>query len=334
MRMNDRLSLCIVGCGKYAHTVMEYIGDMTDEVEFFFASREIDKAREYCERYDGSAYYGSCEDAASDPRVEAMYMITPHDLHLENGLVAAKYGKHVLMEKPIARTVAEARELIKGVTRAGVTLMVAENFRFDPATAKAKELIEDGMIGKLTFVDVQSEDFDSGCEGWRLSLERCGGGRMIDGGIHYVDVLRNIAGDPERVYALVPSHKTIPGIEGEDSMAVTATFPGGLTGFLRYTGGTSLPSKRDVRVTGTKGRLWYTVFGGEVAVETEEGARVYPVESEIRGMKRMVRDFIGAIDEGREPIMSGQEALNDLAVVLASYESVRTGAPVRVADLL
>ena len=83
-------------------------------------------------------------------------------------------------------------------------------------------------------------------------------------------------------------------------MAVTATFPGGLTGFLRYTGGTSLPSKRDVRVTGTKGRLWYTVFGGEVAVETEEGARVYPVESEIRGMKRMVRDFIGAIDEGRE----------------------------------
>ena len=108
MRMNDRLSLCIVGCGKYAHTVMEYIGDMTDEVEFFFASREIDKAREYCERYDGSAYYGSCEEAASDPRVDAMYMITPHDLHLENGLVAAKYGKHVLMEKPIARTVAEA----------------------------------------------------------------------------------------------------------------------------------------------------------------------------------------------------------------------------------
>ena len=76
------------------------------------------------------------------------------------------------------------------------------------------------------------------------------------------------------------------------------------------------------------------MFGGEVAVETEEGARAYPVESEIRGMKRMVRDFIGAIDEGREPIMSGQEALSDLAVVLASYESVRTGAPVRVADLM
>ena len=65
--MNKNLSTCIVGCGKYAHTVMEYIGDMTDEVEFSFASRDIDKAREYCEQYGGSAYYGSYDDAASDP---------------------------------------------------------------------------------------------------------------------------------------------------------------------------------------------------------------------------------------------------------------------------
>ena len=71
-----------------------------------------------------------------------------------------------------------------------------------------------------------------------------------------------------------------------------------------------------------------------MTVETEEGARSYPVEPEIRGMKRMVRDFIGAIAEGREPVMNGEEALNDLAVVLASYESVRTGEPVRVADVL
>ena len=253
---------------------------------------------------------------------------------LENARLAAKHGKHVLMEKPIARTVAEARKLIDATQRAGVTLMVAENFRFDLATAKAKELIADGAIGDLSFVDIQSENLDGGCEGWRLSLERCGGGRMIDGGIHYVDVLRNLAGHPERVYALVPDHKTIPGIEGEDSMAVTASFRGGLTGFLRYSGGAPLTSKRDVRVSGTKGRVQYEVFGNDVTVETGEGARVYPVEPEIRGMKHMVRDFIGAIAEGREPIMSGEEALNDLAVVLASYESVRTGAPVNVADVL
>ena len=332
--MNKKLSTCIVGCGKYAHTVMEYIGDMTDEVEFSFASRDIGRAREYCEQYGGSAYYGSYEDAATDSRVDAMYFITPHDLHLENARLAAKHGKHVLMEKPIARTVAEARKLIDATHRAGVTLMVAENFRFDLATAKAKELIADGAIGDLSFVDVQSENLDGGCEGWRLSMERCGGGRMIDGGIHYVDVLRNLAGHPERVYALVPDHKTIPGLEGEDTMAVTAVFPGGLTGFLRYSGGAPLTSTRDVRVSGTKGRVQYEVFGSDVTVETEEGARVYPVESEFRGMKHMVRDFIGAIAEGREPIMSGEEALNDLAVVLASYESVRTGAPVNVADVL
>ena len=332
--MNKKLSLCIVGCGKYAHTVMEYIGDMTDEIEFSFASRDIDKAREYCEQYGGFAYYGSYEDAASDPRVDAMYFITPHDLHLGNAQLAAKHGKHVLMEKPIARTVDESRKVIEATQNAGVTLMVGENFRFDLATAKAKELIADGAIGDLSLVDVQSENLDDGCVGWRLSLERCGGGRMIDGGIHYIDVLRNLAGHPERVYAVVPPHKKIPGLEGEDTMAVTASFPGGLTGFLRYSGWTPHDSRRDVRITGTRGRIQYEVFGSDVTVQNEEGVSTYPVEPEIRGMKRMVRDFIGAVAEGREPIMNGHEALNDLAVVLASYESVRTGAPVRLADIL
>ncbi len=332
--MNELFSLCIVGCGKYAHTVMEYIDDMKDELEFSFASRSIDKAQEFCERYGAVGAYGSYEDAARDPRVDAMYFITPHDVHLENAALAAKHGKHVLMEKPIARTVAEARGLIDATGRAGVTFMVAENFRFDPATLKAKEIIAEGAIGQLCFVDVQTENLDGGCEGWRLSLERCGGGRMIDGGIHFVDVLRNLAGDPDQVYALVPSRKTIPGIEGEDTMALTASFPGGLTGFLRYSGATPLPSKRDVRVTGAEGRMQYAIFGEEVTVETDAGSRVYPVEPEIRGMKRMIRDFIGAAVEGREPIMNGHEALSDLAVVLASYESVRTGGPVRVGDVL
>lgn len=332
--MSDRLSLCIVGCGMYAHVVMQYIGDMTDEVDYSFASRDIDKAREYSDRYGGSAYYGSYEDAAADPNVDALYFITPHDLHLENAELAAKHGKHVLMEKPIARTVDEARKLIDVTKRAGITLMVGENFRFDPATEKAKELIAQGAIGDLSLIDIQSENLDDGCVGWRLSLERCGGGRMIDGGIHYVDILRNLAGSPETVYGLAPEHKMIPGLEGEDSMALTASFAGGVTGFLRYAGWTPHDSRRDVRLTGTKGRVRYEVFGSDVTVETREDTRSYPVEPEIRGMKAMVRDFIEAIAEGREPVMNGEEALNDLAVVLASYESVRSGAPVKLADIL
>ena len=332
--MSKRLSLCIVGCGSYARVVMDYVGDMTAEIDFSFASRDLDKARDYCDQYGGSAFYGSYEDAASAPDVDALYFITPHDLHLDNARLAAKHGKHVLMEKPIARTVDEARELIDVTDRAGVTLMVGENFRFDPATRKAKELIAGDAIGDLSLIDIQSENLDDGCVGWRLSLERCGGGRMIDGGIHYVDVLRNLAGSPESVYALAPSHNMISGLEGEDSMALTASFPGGLTGFLRYAGWTPHDSRRDVRITGTKGRVRYEVFGSDVTVQTKEGTRSYPVEQEIRGMKAMMRDFIRAITENREPVMNGREALDDLAVVLASYESVRTGAPVKVADVL
>ena len=122
----------------YAHVVMEYVGDMTDEIEFSFASRDVGKAREYCDQYGGFAHYGSYEDAAKDPRVDAMYFITPHDLHLDNARLAAKHGKHVLMEKPIARTVDESRKLIEATQSAGVTLMVGENFRFDPPPTRPR----------------------------------------------------------------------------------------------------------------------------------------------------------------------------------------------------
>lgn len=331
--MSKRLPICIVGCGGYAMTVMDDIRDMTDMAEFFFASRDIEKARVYCERYGGSGYFGSYEQAASDPRVGAMYFFTPHDRHLADGQLAARHGKHVLMEKPIARTVEEARKLIESAERARVTLMIAENFRFDPAVARAKELIEEGAVGELQFLDVRSEGMDIGVKGWRLSRTRTGGGRFIDGGIHYVDVLRNLAGHPELIYAVSQSPKLIPNIEGEDAITLTARFAGGLTGILRYSGGTLTLRKNDeVRVAGTKGRLRFAVFGNEVTLETSEGASIYPVEPAFRGVRGMLREFTEAVAQGREPVMNGVEGLNDLAVVLAAYESVRTGSVVPVAD--
>lgn len=330
-----KLSLCIVGCGGYAKSVLNDIRDMTDIVDFFFASREIEKAEAYCQQYGGVDYFGSYEDAATDPRVQAMYFFTPHDRHLENAKLAAQYGKHVLMEKPIARTISEATELIEIVGDAGVKLMIAENFRFDPAVAKAKELIDEGAVGDLRFVDVRSEGFDVDAVGWRLDRERAGGGRFIDGGIHYVDVLRNLAGNPEQVYAAYHTPKLVPGIEGEDGITLTARFAGGLTGLIQYSSGTPVARKRDgVYITGTKGQLRFAPFGNEVTLETSSGAKVFLVEPAYRGVRRMLREFRDSVAEDREPVMSGQEALNDLAVVLAAYESAETEEVVSVTDVL
>lgn len=330
-----KISLCIVGCGGYAKGVLNDVRDMTDVAEFFFASRDIKKAKAYCKQYGGVDYFGSYEEAASDPRVQAMYFFTPHHKHLENVQLAAKHGKDILMEKPIARTMLEAEEIIDTAESAGVKLMIAENFRFDPAVTKAKELIDAGEIGDLRFVDVRSEGYDISASGWRLDRERTGGGRFIDGGIHYVDVLRNLGGHPEQVYAACHAPKIVPGIEGEDGITVTARFAGGLTGLIQYSGGTPIQRKWDeVRATGTRGQLQFGVFGNEVRLETPTGAQVFPVEPAFRGVRRMLREFYDSITEEREPIMSGQEGLNDLAVVLASFQSADTGGAVNLRDVL
>ena len=249
-----------------------------------------------------------------------MYFFTPHDLHLNNTRLAARHGKHVLMEKPIARTVPEAKELIEVAQDAGVKLMVAENFRFLPLVDKTKELVAKGAIGELRVVQAQHEGYDAGSVGWRTSIARNGGGRLIDGGVHYIDIMLNLAGFPESLYAVIEEPKVLPGHEGEDGVLITARLPNGVTDLVHYSGGTSVSEPFDwVRVTGTRGVISFAPDDREMTLETRDGQRTLRVEPARRGVRGMVREFRDCIAEDREPIMSGAEATNDVAVALAAY---------------
>ena len=107
-------------------------------MELYFASRDLDRAKAYLEEFGGAGAFGSYEDAASDPRIDALYICTPHDLHLDHVRLAAKAKKHILLEKPIARTIEEARSIISAADDAGVKLMIAENYRFLAPVQEAK----------------------------------------------------------------------------------------------------------------------------------------------------------------------------------------------------
>jgi len=93
-----KLQLCIVGCGNYARTVLGMLGDVSEDFDFYFASRDAQKAKTYCEEFGGIDYFGSYEEAAADTRIEAMYFLTPHDLHLPNAQLASLHSKHALAE--------------------------------------------------------------------------------------------------------------------------------------------------------------------------------------------------------------------------------------------
>ncbi len=323
------LSLCIVGCGNYARFVLDAVHDMGDEFDFYFASRDEGKAREYCERYGGAGYFGGYEDAAADPRIEALYFFTPHDLHLDNARLAAKHAKHILVEKPIARTTEEAWEMVRVAEASGVRFMVAENYRFLPTATRLKELMSAQTYGELRLIQVHNED-NRRSGGWRASIESRGGGVFIDGGIHGVDLLVNVGGFPERVFAIAPPQLDRD-IEGEDSMVMMLGFPGGAVGLIHYSSVQPTTTiRQQVSVTCASGEIKFDIYGSELRLSTAEGEVAEQVAGgRHQALRPMLREFRASIVEDREPAMSGPEAIRDLAVVLAAYESASSGDEVR-----
>ena len=188
------------------------------------------------------------------------------------------------------------------------------------------------MIGKLRVVRTEHDGYDAGAvTGWRTKIARTGGGRFIDGGIHFVDVMVALAGIPESVYALTEFPKILPDHEGEDGIMVMARLPNDVTGLIHYSGGTPVAKPYDwVQVTGTTGAIGFDPTGDEIILHSPSSKTNIQIAPDNRGVRGMLKEFHNCIIDDRESIMSGPEALKDVAVVLAAYRSVQQGTPIEV----
>ena len=322
------LSLCVLGCGNYAATFARQLRGLSDSsVELYFASRDLRRAQDYSRRYGGHGAFGSYDEAVADPRIDACYICTPHHLHLEHALLAISQGKHVLAEKPIARTLYEGHRMVEAAASAGMVLMVAENARFLPVVRHCKGLINDGLLGDLRLAQFQQEGpFKPG--GWRSSAEMMGGGLLIDGGIHLVDMMVHLSGRPMEVSAVRMPHG-MAGMEGEDGVAVTVRLAQGGLAFINYSwASTQRIPKARVSLSGTSGKISFQPGGQTITLETTTGRRQWRFPEDRLGIHAMVSEFSATISEGRTPVMPAQEALYDLQLVLAAYQSADTGKPV------
>ena len=318
------LGLCVIGCGDFAKVFAQEMQTLAGEVDLFFASRDSQRAAEYAVAFNGKASFGSYEIAAADPRVEAVYLCTPHFLHREHVDMAAAAKKHILVEKPIARTMEEARSIVQTAQRAGVTLMVAENYRFMAVVRRAKELIDSGALGELRMIQMQEEtDFRPG--GWRVSREQNGGGVLIDGGIHKIDILNYLAGRPVDVYATALP-KVLDQLEGEDGVAVLTRSRSGTVGLINHSwakvGG---KGPKWVTVSGAKARISFDLAGTQITINDGLKERTLEAAGDRHGLVPMVLEFRDSIRQGREPETSGSVGLEDLEITLKAYESMESG---------
>jgi predicted dehydrogenase len=323
------LGLCIVGCGSFARTFAQGIAPLRDRVNLFFASRDLLRAQEYSDEFSGAGAFGSYETAAAAPQVEAMYLCTPHYLHLEHVRLAAGAGKHILVEKPIARTLVEGSQIIDAAEQSGVTLMVAENYRFMASVQECRRLVESGAIGDVRLIQLQEES-PFRPDGWRNLQDLNGGGVLIDGGIHKIHFLRYMAGEPCSIYAAALP-KALNDLEGEDGVVLIVRWDSGAVGLINHSWvASSQPSPPLVSVSGTKGQLTFAAGEAWLRVEIGDSAETKSMPPDNSGLTAMVQEFINSIREKREPATSGTEGLKDLALVLKTYESIDLGTQVPV----
>jgi len=323
------LGLCIVGCGSFARTFAQGIAPLRDRVNLFFASRDLLRAQEYSDEFSGAGAFGAYETAAAAPQVDAMYLCTPHYLHLEHVRLAAGAGKHILVEKPIARTLVEGSQIIDAAQQSGVTLMVAENYRFMAPVQECRRLVESGAIGDVRLIQLQEES-PFRPDGWRNLQDLNGGGVFIDGGIHKIHFLRYLAGEPCSIYAAALP-KALNDLEGEDGVVLIVRWDSGAVGLINHSWvASSQPSPPLVSVSGTKGQLTFAAGEAWLRVEIGDSAETKSLPPDNSGLTAMVQEFINSILEKREPATSGTEGLKDLALVLKTYESIDLSTQVPV----
>jgi predicted dehydrogenase len=318
----------ILGCGDIVRKrAAQAIRDEPHSRLVAACRRDAAKLRDFCRSFAVERAYTRDTDLLSDPGIDAVYIATPVHLHLPQTVAAAAAGKHVLVEKPMARSVAECQQMIAACRDRGVKLGVAYYRRFYPIVRRMKALLATGEIGRpLAVSAVTSTRFalGPGDDGyWRVRLPEGGGGALMDIGSHRIDLFLDLFGDIVEVKAFCDT--VAADYDAEDTALVLVRFQAGLLGSLQCYFGTAVGSD-EFTILGTNGRLSANPLNGRQLVVEQDGNRRledHPPAANLHGP--LVADFVAAIRENRAPAISGGEGLRTNDVMERAYRAARMG---------
>ena len=344
----ESYGFAIIGCGVIAPFHARAIAEIPDARLLAVADEVPERARDVASQFGAEAVAVDAILGRSD--IDVVCVCVPSGLHADVGARVAAAGKHVVVEKPIEITLAAADRLIDAARDNGVQLAVISQHRWDPGVRELKELVDSGRLGRLVLGDAivkwyrTQQYYDSGS--WRGTWRLDGGGALMNQGVHYVDLLQWIMGPVERVFARArtAAHERI---EVEDVVVATLSFAGGAVGTIEAstavypglgerlevtgTGGTAIVEAGAMTLRELKDEKGETsAYGGMVAADgdAKAGAAANPADISHFGHKEQLLDLLRAIKSGGKPAIDGAEARKPLEIILAIYESARTGRDV------
>lgn len=303
-----------------------------------------EKGRAFAEKH-GSEFHAGWRELVARPDVGYVDVCTFPDSHLEIVRECAAKGKSVLLQKPMDLELENCLEMIDLAKSAGIRLGVVSQHRFDDSTIFLKKAIADNRLGKILEVDGYVKwhrpqpYYDKPGKGtWAME----GGGALINQGIHTVDVIMYLAGrvtDISANWQLGAAHQ----MEAEDIVNALLRFESGATGVIQASTAFWPGFTERIEIHGTKGSAIITgdkLTAWKVQDDPGEDAPLEdapddsgasdPMAIPIENLKRGFADFAQAVEQGTEPLITGEEGYRALQIVLGVYESAREGRPVRL----
>lgn len=303
-------------------------------------SRSEERGKAFSEEWNIPKYVTSLEAAISDPDVDTVIVGLPNDLHYEAIRLCCEHKKAVLCTKPLARTGAEAKEILEMVENAGIFHGYLEDLAYTPKTLSALKSVQNGVIGRVTWA--RSRETHPGPHSpWFWDLQKAGGGAIIDLGCHCIEIARNYIGKAIKpVEVMCWAATQVKPIEAEDNAIGLVKYADGAVAQFEvswsFRGGMDL---RD-EVSGTEGIIRTDHFlrtGFEMFTAAKESSYVaekaetasgwlFPVGDEVNalGYTHMFTDMFDALDNGTQPMETFYDGYVVNAIMDACYKSVQT----------
>ena len=331
----DKVRFGIIGCGVIAPTHASALGKIENAELSAVADVDEEKARQLAKKHGADGYYADYQKLLDRDDIDAVSVCTPHYLHAPMAIDAARAGKHALVEKPMAITMAEADQMIEECETAGVKLGAIFQHRFDPAAQNIRKAIDEGRLGKLVRGGSYTKWYRSQeyfGDSWRGKLAEGAGGALINQAIHMVDLLRWFMGPVEAIGANIAT--LTHDIEAEDVAVASIKFKSGALGVVEASVSTVPNMPEQLEISGAKGTA--LIEGTKLVRWDVEGESLEQIQAadgsdpRFQGKSyygdshpRQIEDFVEAIIEDRKPYIDGVEGRKAVEVVLGIYKSAR-----------
>jgi predicted dehydrogenase len=321
------INAAVIGLGRWGKNIVESAQGKSKRLRFIRGvSKEPELVADFA-KAKGFELSTDFDEAIADPGVQAVFLATPHSLHVQQISAVAKLGKPIWSEKPLALTRAEAAKAVAATQKAGVVFGLGNNKRCFSSMRELKRVVADGVLGEVMHIEANftNEHSTRVLGGWRDDPNESPGGGMTGAGLHVIDALVNLAGPIASVDAKLFRQKRPP--DPRDAATALVQFESGATGVLATV--RAAPIYWRVMVFGTKGwaeaRDETTITVGLVG-QTPESRALAPTDS----LALLLESFAESIELGTPFAVSADDMLDVVGAFEAAIESIKVGGPVAV----